>query len=238
MKPNTRIYFYFDDVRQDDRCCPCDPGGFDALIPAWKASGSRTGHIFLGSRLNAAPLGGVEDASKNYFFSASAPADIGSPIVTDSNGDAAFVYWLPRGNDGSAESAGLPTFAVGTRRMRVTDDPEDRFNFVTTSAEQIYSAFAMQVFQQETDIVYEQHTMTLGTTSGETTVEKKGEVVTDVDIQPGQMTVNADLTASIDATAPTFIHHPPIARRDPVAQTFGIGDAPSGAFIKLSLIHI
>tara|TARA_Y100000817_G_scaffold101669_1_gene79500 strand:+ start:2095 stop:9198 length:7104 start_codon:yes stop_codon:yes gene_type:complete len=232
MKPNTRIYFYFDDVRQDDRCCPCDPGGFDALIPAWKASGSRTGHIFLGSRLNAAPLGGVEDASKNYFFSASAPADIGSPIVTDSNGDAAFVYWLPRGNDGSAESAGLPTFAVGTRRMRVTDDPEDRFNFVTTSAEQIYSAFAMQVFQQETDIVYEQHTMTLGTTSGETTVEKKGEVVTDVDIQPGQMTVNADLTASIDATAPTFIHHPPIARRDPVAQTFGIGDAPSGAFIK------
>ena len=232
MKPNTRLYFYFDDVRQDDRCCPCDPGGFDALIPAWKASGSRTGHIFLGSRLNAAPLGGTEDPDKNYFFNASAPADVGDPIVTDSNGDAAFVYWLPRGNDGSSESAGLPTFAVGTRRMRVTDDPEDRYNFVTTSAENIYSAFAMQVFQKETDIIYEQHAMTTSTTRSEPVLEKKGTVVTDVDLQPGEMTLNADLNAKLDVTAPTFIHHPPIRRGDPIAQTFGIGDAPSGAFVK------
>tara|TARA_E500000331_G_scaffold350943_1_gene396747 strand:- start:2411 stop:9514 length:7104 start_codon:yes stop_codon:yes gene_type:complete len=231
MKPNTRLYFYFDDVRQDDRCCPCHPSGFDALIPRWKASGSRTGHIFLHSRLNTAPLGGVEDADKNYLFSASAPADIGSPIVTDANGDAAFVYWLPRGNDGTSESAGLPTFSVGTRRMRVTDDPDDRYNFVTTQAEQIYSAFAMNVFQRETDIIYEQHAMSLSSTSS-TTMEKKGEVVTDVDLQPGEMTINADLTASIDATAPSFIHHPPIQRGDPIAQTFGIGDAPSGAFVK------
>jgi len=231
MKPNTRLYFYFDDVRQDDRCCPCHPAGFDALIPAWKASGSRTGHIFLGSRLNTAPLGGVEDASKNMLFSASAPADIGSPIVTDENGDAAFVYWLPRGNDGSSEAAGLPTFAVGTRRMRVTDDPDDRFNFVTTSAEQIYSAFAMNVFSKTIDIIYEQHQLNYSSSST-TTMEKKGEVITDVDIQPGTMSVNADLNARLDITNPSFIHHPPIQRGDPIAQTFGIGDAPSGAFVK------
>ena len=232
MKPNTRIYFYFDDVRQDERCCPCDPGGFDALIPEWKASGSRTGHIFLRSRLNAAPLGGVEDPTKNYLFSAAAPADMGSPIVTDQNGDAAFVYWLPIGNDGSSEAAGLPTFAVGTRRMRVTDDPTDRFNFVTTQAENIYSAFAMQVFKQKIDLIYEQHTMVLGTTKGETKVEKKGEVVTDIDIQPGTMTVNTDLDASLDITNPSFVNHPPRFRGDPIAQTFGIGDAPNGAFVK------
>ena len=92
-------------------------------------------------------MGGTEDPDKNYFFNASAPADMGDPIVTDSNGDAAFVYWLPRGNDGSSEFDDYLHFPVGTRRMRVTDDPEDRYNFVTTSAENIYSAFALQVFK-------------------------------------------------------------------------------------------
>ena len=69
MKPNTRLWFYFDDELQWSRCTPCDPAAFDKIIPQWQASGARTGHAFLQARRSSIPIGGVEDASLNYYFS-------------------------------------------------------------------------------------------------------------------------------------------------------------------------
>ena len=238
MKPNTRLWFFFDDVHQHSRCCPCDPAEFDKLIPVWEASGSRTGHIFLQSRRNTVPVGGTENALKNYYFNGTAPADMGDPIVTDANGDAAFVYWLPAGNDGGAEykkfgdnsfTAGT-TFPVGTRTMRVCDDPWDRKNFNTTTAENIYSAFAMQVFRKELDITLETHTISYGSRADDTETTVVGEAITDIDYQPGELTVQADLTAQIDAAHTVIIING--RREDPIAQTFGVMEHPNGAFLK------
>tara|TARA_B110000902_G_scaffold64977_1_gene77195 strand:- start:19334 stop:26446 length:7113 start_codon:yes stop_codon:yes gene_type:complete len=239
LKPNTRLYFFFDDIDQTPRCLPCDAVKFDALLPTWKASGNRSAVIMEQTKLTGVPLGGASNVSKNYNYTPTEPAVFGSPIHTDQNGDAAFVYHLPRGQvqgDGQYVSAdlGTPTFGVGTRRMRVTDDPTDRFNFTTTSAEETYSAFSIQSWTQQTELLIETHTVKLGVRRDAENPQTKlvGTVVTDVNLQPGSMSVDASLDASIDATNPSFIHHPPVFQGDPIAQTFGIGNAPNGAFVK------
>ena len=236
MKPNTRLYFYFDDQPQSNRCCPCDVERFDAHIPVWKASGARTGHSFLQTRLTNTPIGVEGDESLNYFYSGSAPADMGDPIVTDSNGNAAFVYFLPAGN-GAAEGDGFDdiTFPVGTRRMRVTDDLTDRYNFVTTQAETDYSAFALHQYRKSVDLTVEHHVMSTTTTKDVANATKSitGETIVDFGIQPGEMDISIkDLEADLDVTQPTFVVHPPRFVGDPIGQTFGIGDAPNGAFVK------
>ena len=238
MKPNTRLWFFFDGVHQHARCCPCDPAEFDKIIPQWEASGARTGHQFLQSRRTSAPIGGVEDATLNYYFDGTAPADMGDPIVTDANGDAAFVYWLPAGNDGGAEAATFgdtsfqagTTFPVGTRTMRVCDDPYDRKNFNTTTAENIYSAFAMQVHRQELDITLETHTIAYSAEAGASETSVVGQAITGIEYQPGEMKVEADLEAQIDANHTVIIING--QRRDPIAQTFGVMEHPNGAFLK------
>jgi len=233
MKPNTRIHFFFDDKAQSSRCVPCDVTGFDSYIPVWKANGARTGHGFLQYRLRSQPAGVAEDPTLNYFYTGDAPADMGDPIVTDENGNAAFVYFLPAGNsDGEGNGFDNTVFPVGTRRMRVADDPTDRYNFVTTQAETSYSAFALHQQRQGVDLTVEHHVMNVSTSKGEPQKQKVGTAIVDVDIQPGEMKIDGSLSASIDVTQPTFIVHPPRFVGDPIAQTFGIGDAPNGAFVK------
>lgn len=236
MKPNTRLWFYFDDELQWSRCTPCDPAAFDKIIPQWQASGARTGHAFLQARRSSIPIGGVEDASLNYYFSGTEPADMGDPIVTDENGDAAFVYWLPAGNDDGAgkNKFGRQTFPVGTRRMRVTDDPYDRENFTTTAAENIYSAFALQVHRQEIDLIYEQHSISYGSKPDPSaaTYDHKGTVVTDSNLQPGQMT----LTTNLEAKTETHFVVMNNGMTDPLAQTFGVMLKPNGGYAKKVMV--
>ena len=237
LKPNTRLHFFFDGVNQSYRCCPCNVAKFDAHIPIWQQSGARTGHSFLETRLTNTPLGVEEDPDLNYTYSGAAPADMGAPIVTDQNGNAAFVYFLPAGNGGrDKEGEGFDNaqFLVGQRRMRVTDDITDRYNFVTTSAETDYSAYALHQKKKNIDITVEHHVMTTSTQPNVAAATKAvtGTHIVDVGIQPGKMEIEADLEANLDVTQPTFVVHPPRFAGDPIGQTFGIGDAPNGAFVK------
>ena len=99
---------------------------------------------------------------------------------------------------------------VGTRRIFVVDDPTNRDNFITTSAESQYSAFGLHTTTQEVSLTAELYTVQYGTTTGNTSTGKVGTVVTDVVNSNAEISVDVkDFEVDIDITQPEYIFHPP-----------------------------
>jgi hypothetical protein len=139
-------------------------------------------------------------------------------VITDSNGDLAFLYRLEGG-----------IHPVGTRRLFICDDPTNRDNFVTTHAETQYSAFGLHSTSQEVSLTAELYTVQYGTTTGGTSTQKVGSVVTDVTNSNAQIGVQVkDFNVDIDQASPKYIFHPPIMMGDPLAQSFTVSN-PSAA---------
>ena len=200
LKPNTKMYVFFDDREVTDRCHPCNTNSgttFDSLIPDWVAGSQRDGLNFRPS-LKGQNLAGE--------------------IITDDNGDLAFMYDLQGG-----------VHPVGTRRLFVCDDPTNRENFVTTHAETQYSAFGMHSTSQEVSLTAELYTVQYGTTTGKTGTEKVGSVVTGVTNSNAEINVSVEnFDVDIDQAAPEYIFHPPLIMGDPLAQSFTVAN-PSAA---------
>ena len=143
-------------------------------------------------------------------------------LTTDANGDLAFMYFLEGGRH-----------PVGTRRIFVVDDPTNRDNFITTSAESQYSAFGLHTTTQEVSLTAELYTVQYGTTTGNTSTGKVGTVVTDVVNSNAEISVDVkDFEVDIDITQPEYIFHPPIRFGDPVAQSFTVAQSPTEVFLS------
>ena len=207
LKPNTRMYVFFDDQEVTDRCTPCntDTGTtFDSLIPTFVANQQSGGWNFAGAAKGA-----------------SMTQHIGN-LTTDANGDLAFMYFLEGGRH-----------PVGTRRIFVVDDPTNRDNFITTSAESQYSAFGLHTTTQEVSLTAELYTVQYGTTTGNTSTGKVGSVVTDVVNSNAEISVDVkDFEVGIDITQPEYIFHPPPRFGDPVAQSFTVSASPTEVFLS------
>lgn len=215
MKPNTRLYVYFDNDNVTEFCAPAYVedyidttdeteslnSGFDSLTSVWASGSQGDGSVF-----------------EQCLY----PPTIRTDIITNEGGDAAFILDLP-GN----------RFPVGTRRIWVVDDPQNRDNFITTQAENQYSAFGLHQATQEVSLTAEIYTVEYGTTAVDGGTSTVGTVVTDVKNTNAEINVSIDdLEADIDVTQPQFIFHPPRQFGDPIAQSFTVENSPTPVFLS------
>ncbi len=138
---------------------------------------------------------------------------------SNTEGEAAIAFKIPRNR-----------FPIGERRIFVCDDPQQRDNFITTQAEGQFSAYGMQSLSQDVTLVADLHTVTYGTSKGQTLPPKSvGEVITDVEMSNLNVGIETkDLEYNIDVTSPTYIYHPPIIVGDPLAQSFSADTSING----------
>lgn len=236
MKPNTKLYVYFDNEEVTDLCFPArtrtiwnttvaaDGVPFDG---AWKEGATFAENSYGGAAIGFddiiptfARASTASDGS--IFIGCCFPFPIQSDIFTDSEGNASFVFALPGGR-----------FPVGTRRIWVVDDPQNRDSFITTMAENQYSAFGLHTTTQEVSLTAELYQLEYGTTVGGTSTSVVGSVVTGVENSNAEINVEiTNLETTIDVTQPEFVWHPPIRFGDPIAQSFTVEQAPKPVFLS------
>ena len=218
LKPKTRLYCFFDDENVTEFCesmrinsSAVGPGFDDAIGEAWATSRQTSIQEILG--------GGCTFGTGEVVNGETYNPDT---IITDENGDAAFTLHLPGDR-----------FPVGTRKIFVVDDPTNRENFITTMAENQYSAFGIHQTTQAVSLTAELYQLEYGSTTGGTTHSVVGSVVTGV--ENSNATISAEITdlqTSVDITQPTYVFHPPIQFGDPIAQTFTVDQSPTEVFLS------
>jgi len=218
LKPKTKLYCFFDDVNVTEFCesmrvrsTSAGPGFDDSIGLAWPTSRQTSIREVLssGCTFNS---GETIDGVVNF-------PDV---IKTDDAGDCAFTLNLPGDR-----------FPVGTRRIFVVDDPTNRNNFITTMAENQYSAFGMHQTTQEVSLTAELYQLEYGSTTGGTSSAVVGTTVTGVENSAATISVDiTDVETTIDVTNPVYVFHPPIRFGDPIAQSFAVDQSPTEVFLS------
>ena len=224
LKPKTRLYCFFDDENVTEFCrlgrinskfLSGNKGGpgFDGMARGWCGSGLES---FGGALFTQCVVDPGEVSTHGTF------TQDPNVLVTDEHGDIAFVFSLPGDR-----------FPVGTRRIFVVDDPTNRNNFITTMAENQYSAFGIHQTTQAVSLTAELYQLEYGSTTGGTSTSVVGEVVTGVEHSNATISANVtDLEVSTDVTQPRYIWHAAVRFGDPIAQSFTIEQVPSEGFLS------
>ena len=223
LKPKTRLYCYFDDENVTEHC-------FLGRINSKFLSdgGNKGGPGFDGlTRCAVQPPNPMMALIETCIISPGELSTHGTftqdpnVLVTDEHGDIAFIFNLPGDR-----------FPVGTRRIFVVDDPTNRNNFITTMAENQYSAFGMHQTTQQVSLTAELYQLEYGSTTGKTSTQTVGSVVTGVETNTTISVDKVDVETTIDTTNPEYVFHPPLRFGDPIAQSFTIENVPTEGFLS------
>ena len=202
LKPNTRVYAFFDGDAVSDHCRALTYASFTSKLAS-----------------------GVDNFWSDFNETTNA---FGSALVTDSEGRLAAQFRIPS-----------DTYRIGEKILRLTDDPQDREGFTTTSTESTYSSFGLDAVSQGSIFSTQVPSFATGTQSGNPQVI--GSLVTNVRVE--DVTSNVDI--SVDSTVtqwPTIVDPtpptpPPVTEppapipqfpflgpliTDPTAQTFTV----------------
>lgn len=233
MKPNTRLYCYFDNENVTEFCTPLrvdtvfdtTDGQDDFTIPEGSVTPlPRIIHCGFDRMIEeygklARPTGEVFEAC---IFEVDDPLGRNEAIITDAEGNAAFTLHLPGDR-----------FPVGTRRIWVVDDPTNRENFITTFAENQFSSFGLHTTTQEISLTADLYQLEYGTTVGGSSSSIVGTVVTDVTNSNAAINVGIEnVETTVDETQPKYVYHPPLQFGDPIAQTFNTERSPTPVFLS------
>ena len=223
LKPKTRLYCFFDDENVTEHCF------LGRINSKFLSDGNKGGPGFdnlarptvmpcnpFGGAIYAACVIGPGEPSTHGTFTQDPKV-----LVTDEHGDIAFIFNLPGDR-----------FPVGTRRIFVVDDPTNRNNFITTMAENQYSAFGMHQTTQAVSLTAELYQLEYGSTTGKTSTSVVGSVVTGVETSTSISVDKVDVETTIDTTNPEYVFHPPLQFGDPIAQSFTIENVPTEGFLS------
>ena len=224
LKPKTRLYCFFDDENVTEHCFL---GRINSkfLSDGGNKGGPGFDNLARPTIMPCNPFGGAI-----YQSCIIAPGELSTHgtftqdpdvLVTDEHGDIAFIFNLPGDR-----------FPVGTRRIFVVDDPTNRNNFITTMAENQYSAFGLHQTTQAVSLTAELYQLEYGSTTGGTSTSVVGSVVTGVETSTSISVDKTDVETTIDTTNPEYVFHPPLRFGDPIAQSFTIENVPTEGFLS------
>lgn len=222
LKPKTRLYCFFDDENVTEFC---RLGRINSKFLDGNKGGPGFDNLARPTVMPCNPFGGQLFSS--CVITVGEPSTHGTftqdpdVLVTDEHGDIAFIFSLPGDR-----------FPVGTRRIFVVDDPTNRNNFITTMAENQYSAFGIHQTTQAVSLTAELYQLEYGSTTGGTSTSVVGSVVTGVETNTSISVDKVDVETTIDTTNPEYVFHPPLRFGDPIAQSFTIENVPTEGFLS------
>jgi hypothetical protein len=222
LKPKTRLYCFFDDENVTEFC---RLGRINSKFLSGNKGGPGFDNLARCGVMPPNPYGGA--IYSVCQISVGEPSTHGTftqdpnVLVTDEHGDIAFIFNLPGDR-----------FPVGTRRIFVVDDPTNRNNFITTMAENQYSAFGMHQTTQAVSLTAELYQLEYGSTTGGTSTSVVGSVVTGVETSTSISVDKVDVETNVDTTNPEYVFHPPLRFGDPIAQSFTIENVPTEGFLS------
>tara|TARA_Y100000385_G_C13109448_1_gene651455 strand:- start:4493 stop:11038 length:6546 start_codon:yes stop_codon:yes gene_type:complete len=226
LKPNTRLYGFFDGQKLAGRFLwslipgNITIGGVTKTAVEWvteyKNDPSTPNNVWDWE--NYAWNIGAEQIASTWAGS----GQHGEVIVNDSGQIGGFFY-LEGGR-----------YHVGERILRFTDDVRDRPEFVTTSCEAPFSSTGISTESQETIIATAVPKISLGKVSGGTS-EFSWTNITGVEIANVELAVDTQTTVKtqtdLNVDIETETHVQVTGGFDPIAQTFFV-EEPDGVFAK------
>lgn len=123
LKPNTRVYPFFDNINVADFCKP------------------ETFTLFSDNPVDAEPN---DEAVRHPDLTSTDIANGTNKLVTDANGEIEGEFYIP--------NTDTLRFRTGDRVFRLSDDDEDREGFITTAAAATYSARGLLSTEQEVSL--------------------------------------------------------------------------------------
>jgi hypothetical protein len=123
LKPNTRVFPFFDDQLVADFCKPA------------------TFSYFSDNPVNAEP---DPNAVRHPDLTASDIANGTNALITDANGNVEGEFYIP--------NTDVIRFRTGDRLFKLVDDAQDREGFITTGAKATYSARGLLTTEQEVSL--------------------------------------------------------------------------------------
>lgn len=123
MKPNTRVYPYFDKVAISQYCTPAKAN------PAYANANGRLDPQIIANSIGNQDQSIVLQRNGNF----------GDPLITDANGELYFIFYLPAN-----------TFRAGERTLLVTNvDDINATGAIITTGEAVYTSSSLSVTSQQ-----------------------------------------------------------------------------------------
>lgn len=151
LKPNTRVYPYFDKVAVSQYCTPAKAN------PAFANAQGKLDPQLITNNIGNQDLSIILQRNGNF----------NDPLVTDANGEIYFIFYLPAN-----------TFRAGERTLIVTNvDDLSATGAIITSAEAVYTSSSLSVTSQQVSFQILQPTFTPTTSTTSVTTNTTESIV-------------------------------------------------------------